>query len=130
VVRACLVQYVYSKRLSWPNSPLLVLLQVVDPDVLLGAVETRVSPLHHLADLADPFDYSTHVNQLILAKQLVENGANVNAVSSPQGMTPLHTACSWASVTNLEFVELLLEAGADPNWCIRPALLQVQPNFC
>jgi hypothetical protein len=111
-----------TKMLSWPNSPLLVLLQFVDPDVLLGDQDkplkegaTRQSPLHFLADLADPSDYSTHENQLILAKQLIEHGANVNAVSSPHGRTPLHMACDAESVTNLDFVEYLLEVGADPN---------------
>jgi hypothetical protein len=104
-----------NKMLSWPNSPLLVMLQFVDQNVLLGAGETHVTLLHHLADLADPFDYSTHVNQLILAKQLTKHGANVTAVSIPDGMTPLHKACFSGDVTNLDFVELLLEAGADPN---------------
>jgi hypothetical protein len=35
--------------------------------------------LYDLADLVNPSDYSTHVNQLILAKQLIEHGANANA---------------------------------------------------
>jgi hypothetical protein len=111
------------KMLRWPNSPLLVLLQFVDPDALYGGDEdvelqpgeTRVTPLQSLAPLADPFNYSTHENQLTLAKQLIEHGANVNAVSSPQGQTALHKACYWVNVTNLDFVELLLEEGADPN---------------
>jgi hypothetical protein len=99
-----------SEMLSWPNSPLLVLLHFVDPDVLLfGDV------LHRLADLADSFDFSSHDNQFILAKQLIEHGANVNAISSPQGKTPLHKACFAFNVTNLDFVELLLEEGANPN---------------
>jgi hypothetical protein len=68
-----------------------------------------------LADLADPFDYSTHKKQLILAKQLIENGADVNAVSNVLGNMPLHKACHSGAVTNLDFVELLLEEGADPN---------------
>jgi hypothetical protein len=68
-----------------------------------------------LADLADASDYSTHEKQLILAKQLIEHGANVNAVSIPQGDTPLHNACNGNKVTNLDFVELLLKKGADPN---------------
>jgi hypothetical protein len=71
--------------------------------------------LYMLADLADPVDYSTHVNQLILAKQLIEHGANVNAVSIQHRRTPLHNACSSYVVTNLDFVEYLLEVGADPN---------------
>jgi hypothetical protein len=106
-----------SEMLSWPNSPLLVILQFVDPNVLSGGEGARkrgTSP-HILAELADPNDYSTHENQLILAKQLIERGANVNAVSSPQGITPLHSACSGGTVTNLDFVELLLEDGSDPN---------------
>jgi hypothetical protein len=111
-----------SKMLSWPNSPLLVLLEFVDPSVLSGdddaplrEGEERVTALHYLAYLADPSHYSTHVNQLILAKQLIEHGANVNAVSIPDGRTPLHSACSGVNVTNLDFVELLLKEGADPN---------------
>jgi hypothetical protein len=67
-----------------------------------------------LADLADFSDYATHENQLILAKELIEHGANVNAVMN-KGETPLHHACCTSAVTNLDFVELLLEEGADPN---------------
>jgi hypothetical protein len=77
--------------------------------------ETRLTPLHVLAELADPSDHSTHEKQLILAKQLIEHGANVNAVSIPQGETPLHHACQAVIVTNLDLIELLLEEGADPN---------------
>jgi hypothetical protein len=104
-----------SKMLSWPDSPLLVLLQFVDPNVLFGDEEAMATPLHFLANLADPSDYSTHENQVILAAQLIEHGANVNTVSIPEGETPLHSACHGSNVTNLDFVELLLEAGADPN---------------
>jgi hypothetical protein len=99
-----------SEMLSWPNSPLLVLLQFVNPNVLswredvpLPEGQTRVTLLHHLDNLADPSDHSTHENQLILAKQLIEHGANVNAVSIPGGRTPLHNACNWSNVTNLDF---------------------------
>jgi ankyrin repeat protein len=108
--------------LSWPNSPLLVMLQLVDANVLSRDVdvplkegETRETLLHHLAYLADPFDYSTHENQLIPVKQLIEHGAKVNAVSIPTDMTPLHNACSLRIVTYLDFVELLLKKDADPN---------------
>jgi hypothetical protein len=109
------------EMLSWPNSPLLVLLQLVDPNVLSGGEEALLegeesqTPLHDLAELANPFDYSTHENQLILAKQLVERGANVNAVSNSLGSTPLHRACYSGAVTNLDLIELLLVKGADPN---------------
>jgi hypothetical protein len=104
-----------SEMLSWPNSPLLVLLQFVDPNVLFGEKGTSVTPLDILTILADAFDYSTHENQLILAKQLIENGADVNAVRIPKGETPLHHACFGGNVTNLDFIEYLLKAGADPN---------------
>jgi hypothetical protein len=100
-----------SEMLSWPNSPLLVMLQFVDPNMLSG----EGTPLHHSADLADPFDFSTHKKQLILAKQLIEHGANVNAALSRKGETPLHSACHGHQVTNLDFIEFLLAEGADPN---------------
>jgi hypothetical protein len=108
--------------LSWPNSPLLVLPQFVDPNVLCGDAtleededHDRLTPLQHLTHLADHRDFSTHVNQLILAKQLIEHGANVNTVTIREGNMPLHIACAGSSVTNLNFVELHLREGADPN---------------
>jgi hypothetical protein len=103
------------EMLSWPNSPLLVMLHFVSPHVMSGDEETRFTPLHYLAAMADPCDYSSHEKQVILAKQLIEHGANVNAVSIPGGETPLHRACYSGNVTNLDFVELLLEEGANPN---------------
>jgi hypothetical protein len=112
----CVLIHSDLKMLSWPNSPLLVMLQFVDPDMLIGGEEATDTPLHHLADLADPFDYSTHENQVILAKQFIEHGANVKAVSTPQGLTALHKACYAGNVTNLDFIELLLVEGADPNF--------------
>jgi hypothetical protein len=104
-----------SEMLSWPNSPLLVLLKFVDANAHFGDGVTGETLLHHLADLGNPSDYTTQVNQLILAQQLIEHGANVNAVSVPKGETPLHSACSAGVVTNLDFVELLLVEGANPN---------------
>jgi ankyrin repeat protein len=101
-----------------------VLLQFVDPNVLTGNKnaplregETRVNPLHMLVDMANPYDYSTQKNQLILAKELSDHCANVNvnAVSIPDMKTPLHNACYRSVVTNLDVVEYLLETGADPN---------------
>jgi hypothetical protein len=46
-----------SKMLLGPNSPLLLLLQFVDPNMLFGNEETSVTLLHDLVDLADSFDY-------------------------------------------------------------------------
>jgi hypothetical protein len=110
-----LVRFSKSEMLSWPNSPLLVMLQLVDPNIVTGTGDKELTTLHHLVDLADAFEYSTHENQLILAKQLIEHGANVNAVRTSFGSTPLHSKCYARNVTNLDFVELLLEKGADPN---------------
>jgi hypothetical protein len=77
-----------------------------------GGIQT---PVHFLANLPDIRDYTTHVNQLILIKQLVDHGANVNAVRSPHGKVPLHFLCFSDNVTNLNFVEYLVKEGADPN---------------
>jgi hypothetical protein len=106
-----------TKKLSWPNSPHLVLPQVVDPNMsdALQKGEVTATPLHDLSEQSDTSDYSVHENLLILAKQLIAHGANVNAVATVRGDTPLHKACHWANVTNLDFLELLLEEGADPN---------------
>jgi hypothetical protein len=115
-----LVRSSNSEMLSWPNSPLLVLLQLDDPSVLsrdepLQEGQSNSTPLHYLAGLLDPRDYLSHVNQLILAEQLIEHGADVNAVLMPQGETPLHHACHATVVTNLDLIELLLVNGANPN---------------
>jgi hypothetical protein len=84
--------------LSWPNSPLLVTLQFIDLNELFGEEGgTKVTPLHHLAELAAASEYSTHVNQLILAKQLIEHGANINVLSSPHGMPPCTLHAFWPS---------------------------------
>jgi hypothetical protein len=105
-----------SEMLSWPNSPLLVMLYFVDANdnPPLQGGETRFTLLHQLANLADHSDYSTHENQLILTRQLIAHGANVNAASI-QDATPLHIACCGGTVTNLDFIQLLLEKVLDPN---------------
>jgi hypothetical protein len=50
-------------------------------------VETNFTLLLALAYLADPFDYTTYVNQLILVNSFIEHGANVN-VSNPHRASP------------------------------------------
>jgi hypothetical protein len=57
------------------------------------------------------FRLLNHENQLILAKQLIEHGANVSCID-PTGQYALHKSMLLGNVTNLDFVELLLE-GAD-----------------
>jgi hypothetical protein len=107
-----------SEMLLWPNSPLLVLLQSVDPNVLPGqeAGQTKQgTPLHMMAWLVDLSNLSTQVTQLILGRQLIKHGANVNAVSQPGDMTPLHFACCEKRTTHLDFIQLLLKKGADSN---------------
>jgi hypothetical protein len=98
------------------------MLEFVDPNVLsaddrarLVEGERNAPLLHMLASMVDHSDYSTHKNQLILAKQLIKGGADVKASTNPHGRTPLHNACYGDFVTNLDFVELLLKKGADPN---------------
>jgi hypothetical protein len=84
-------------------------------DAPLEEVDSGETLLHYLTNFADPFDYFTRENQVILAKQLIEHGANANAVTTVENRTPLHNACFAGVVTNLDFVELLLKEGADPN---------------
>jgi hypothetical protein len=50
-----------------------------------------------------------------LAKQLVKHAAGVNGVLWYKQTTPLHTACSSDMATNLEFIDLLLQSGVNPN---------------
>jgi hypothetical protein len=109
-----LLAYSKSKMLLWPNSPLLVLLEIVGPHVLSPGID-RITLLHQLARLADPSDCSTHENQLILGRQLIEHGASVNSVMYPDVKSSLHFACHTGVVTNFAFIQLLLENGADPN---------------
>jgi hypothetical protein len=103
------------EMLSWPNSPLLVMLQFVDLNMMSGDEDAHGTPLHDLTNLVAHSGFKSHINQLIIAKQLIDHGANVNAASRRRGCTPLHTACFTSAVTHLDFVELLLKEGADAN---------------
>jgi hypothetical protein len=114
-----LLMHTDSKKLRWPNSPLRILLQFVDTNVRLAdspeGLATEPTPRHHLAFQVDPRDHSNHINQVILGQQLFRHGANANLDELPNGFTPLHLACSSSVVTNLDFIQLLLEKGASPN---------------
>jgi hypothetical protein len=57
----------------------------------------------------------TYINQVILARQLIEYSANVNAASSLFDYTSLHYACQSGVTTNLEFIKFLLNNGANQN---------------
>lgn len=63
----------------------------------------------------DPFATPLHgcVNQVALARVLIEYGADVNAIDSDEGrLAPIHLG---AQHGDLELVELLLAHGANPN---------------
>jgi hypothetical protein len=104
-------------RLMWPCSPLLVLLECMAeciPTVPLGSIH---QPLWFiwLANLTHPDGHHVcYTRQILLAKQLVEYRVVDVNVGLQDGTTPLHYACS-AGVINLEFIEFLLQSGADPN---------------
>jgi hypothetical protein len=111
-----------SEMLKLSTSPLKVALQFVDASVMSSLGPNLddgrgYTPLHYLARIIDPSKEHTHGNQCILAKQLIEAGANVNARAQRNVFesTPLHHACSGRSCTNLDFIQLLLDHGANPN---------------
>jgi ankyrin repeat protein len=78
---------------------------------------TGATPLHWLTQMSDPSREHTLENQRILAKQLIEAGANVSARAqrSLYKSTPLHNACFSGNSTNLDFILLLLDHGANLN---------------
>ena len=55
-------------------------------------------------------------------RELINAGANVNAMTDQGQRTPLHTALLSGGSKNLEMVKLLIEAGADVNASNRPPL--------
>jgi hypothetical protein len=118
-----LSQLTPSKILKLPTSPLKVALQCgVDASVMSCPGKnmddgTGFTPLHWVAEMSDPSKEHTLKNQCILAKQLIEAGANVNARAQRlmTKITPLHCACSSKNCTNLDFIQLLLDHGANPN---------------
>jgi hypothetical protein len=105
------------------NSPLRILLHFVDANVRWATAEedpgedlaTGPTLLHLLSHEADPYDHSVHRNQVILGQQLFRHGANPNLGTLSNGYSPLYIACKSGVVTNLDFIQLLLENGASPN---------------
>jgi hypothetical protein len=112
-----------SERLRWPNSPVLVIMDCLNLNHVVQS-ESGGAPWGPLRDslsitlvrIVHPKVAATYKNQIILARQLIENGAvNLNELYSHNGSTALHCACHDSLPTNLEFIQLLLENGADPN---------------
>ncbi len=102
-------------RLTWSNSPLLVLLECRDPTALLGGIRHPML-LNWLAQVMHPDGHRTsYANQILLARQLVEYGVDANAAVMQNGTTPLHTACCTTGVINLDFIDFLLQSGANFN---------------
>lgn len=111
-----------TKSIERPTSPVLVLLRAgeVGPNFLSHFVDTRTpdnmsyTALHYLAELTTP-DVEKMERQVVIAKQLIGHGADVNARAAPgqNNISPLHKACSIC--TNLDLIKLFLDNGADPN---------------
>eukprot|EP00545_Synedropsis_sp_CCMP1620_P003144 CAMPEP_0119006428 /NCGR_PEP_ID=MMETSP1176-20130426/2286_1 /TAXON_ID=265551 /ORGANISM="Synedropsis recta cf, Strain CCMP1620" /LENGTH=264 /DNA_ID=CAMNT_0006958337 /DNA_START=134 /DNA_END=928 /DNA_ORIENTATION=- len=105
------------------TSPLRILLQhkIVDPNALTSPppphkdAEQGSTALHCLAEAA--MDLENMENQVLLGQQLLDAGADVNARAGKALYchTPLHVACMSSYTTNLDFIKLLLDNGADPN---------------
>ena len=102
-------------QVSLPTSPLLILIQT-------GVDVNDIPPNGHYSCLclvaAQDSTKNVHQfneNQCIIGRQLIEAGANVNLATKESKDSPLMLACSSTLCTNLDFVELLLRHGADPN---------------
>jgi hypothetical protein len=108
-----------SKKLRWPNSPLRIMLLFVNANVRWKNSPAELAegptPLHHLSYQADSRNHSFYKNKVILGQQLIRHGANANLDAFRIGSTPLHIACHSNEVTNLDFIQLLLEKSASPN---------------
>ena len=101
-------------RVGQPYSPLLVLLQSgLDLSTLKNS---NANHLYSLAQESSATSTSRNRNQVIIGKQLLEiGGANPSNFCDERHSFPLFNACYSNQPTNLEFIELLLEHGADRN---------------
>jgi len=99
-------------RIEKPTSPLLILFD-------LGlAHPSGTSQYHFLITLSQQSSPSKRLynrNQVVLAKQFITHGADVNRKRGVHMDTPLDSSCYCFQPTNLEFIKLLLENGADRN---------------
>ncbi len=89
-----------TKVIRKPTSPLVVLLDDVDPNAVSS--EQSVTALLYLAECSAG-DLNSMENQVVLGQQLLDAGANVNKRAGAQRLYPLHTALHSENVTNLDY---------------------------
>ena len=98
-------------RVEQPYSPILALLQ---SGLDLSTLEDK-GHLNSLAQESSATSTSRNRNQVIIGRQLLEiGGENPNSIYDGHDF-PLFNACYSNQPSNLEFIELLLEHGADRN---------------
>ena len=112
----CLLLHAKPWQVDLPTSPVKILLQVgVDANAI---PEKGVYNCLTLLAAQHSDKETFKKNQVTIARQLIEGGADVNRPSLEDGaglIAPLYFACSSAHCTNLDFIQLLLENGANPN---------------
>ena len=115
-VMCCLLLHAKPWQVDLPTSPVKILLQVgVDVNAI---PEEGVYNCLTLLAAQNSERESFKKNQVTIARQLIEGGAQVNLPSLEEGgglITPLYFACASFLYTNLDFVQLLIENGANPN---------------
>ena len=101
-------------RVGQPYSPLLALLQSgLD---LSTQKDSSNNHLYLLSQESSAASTTRNRNQVIIGRHLLEiGGANPNLFCGRGQAFPLFDACYSNQPTNLEFIELLLEHGADRN---------------
>ena len=106
------------EMLELSTSPLILALQYVDPNIVSESFQAGCTALHVVAYWGDRSGGLVSQNQLTVGRQLIEAGANVNGRTNNKyrKCSPLHLACSTRNATNLDFIKLLLDSGADPNF--------------